>query len=294
MATIHLARDGTNIGAFPIEEVREGLRTGRFLPTDMAWEVGMPDWRPLSQVMADKPAEATPASGVPGTNALPVSPSSPSFGAAPSGGGLPWERREQLGIFKAYFDTVSMVLTKPGEAFALMKTEGDLMGPMLFALIGGCAGMLVSFLFQIVLHSIGFMANRQSSMFGMGIVGAWAVGYVLLIPVMVIVGMFLVSGILHLCLMIVGGARKPFETTFRVVCFSSGSTYLFCMIPICGGFIAGVWNIVLWCIGLARAHEIDTGKAVMAVLLPVIVCCGGAILLGILGGFSALSLFPRH
>ena len=29
-----------------------------------------------------------------------------------------------------------MVLTKPGEAFAMMKTEGDLMGPMLFALIG--------------------------------------------------------------------------------------------------------------------------------------------------------------
>jgi hypothetical protein len=103
-----------------------------------------------------------------------------------------------------------------------------------------------------------------------------------------------VSGVLHLCLMIVGGARKPFETTFRVVCFSSGSTYPLSMIPICGGFIAAVWNIVLECIGLARAHEIDTGKAVMAVLLPVIVCCGGAILIGILGGFSALSLFPRH
>ncbi len=296
MATIHLARDGTNIGSFPIEEVREGLRTGRFLPTDMAWEAGMPDWRPLSQVMAEKPAEVTPAPGAPMTNALPVSPPSASYGAAPapSGSGLPWEHREQLGIFKAYFDTVSMVLTKPGEAFALMKTEGEMMGPMLFALIGGCAGLLVSFLFQIALHSIGFMADRQSSMFGMGVVGVWAVGYVLFIPVIVIVGMFLVSGILHLCLMIMGGARKPFETTFRVVCFSAGSTYLLSMIPICGGFIAAVWNIVLVCIGLARAHEIDTGKAVMAVLLPVVVCCGGAILLGILGGFSALSLFPRH
>ena len=58
--------------------------------------------------------------------------------------------------------------------------------------------------------------------------------------------------------------------------------------------IAVVWNIVLECIGLARAHETDTGKAVMAVLLPIIVCCGGAMLLAILGGFSALSLFPRH
>jgi hypothetical protein len=294
MATIHVARDGTNIGTFSIEEVREGLRTGRFLPTDMGWEAGMPDWRPLSQVMADKPAAAMPASGATGANALPVSPSS-SSGAAASGGGLPWEHREQLGIFKAYFDTLSMVLTKPGEAFAVMKTEGDLMGPMFFALIGGSVGMIVSFLFQIALQSMGVMGsveNPIANMFGMGI---GILLFIVLVPVMMIVGMFLISGILHLCLMIVGGAKKPFETTFRVVCFSSGSTYLLSMIPFCGGMIAGVWNIVLECIGLARAHEIDTGKAVMAVLLPIIVCCGGALLIIILmGGFGALSQFSRH
>jgi hypothetical protein len=295
MATIHVARDGTNIGTFSIEEVREGLRTGRFLPSDMAWEAGMPDWRPLSQVVAEKPTAATPASGATGTNVLPVSPSSSSSGAAAAGGGLPWEHREQLGIFKAYFDTVSMVLTKPGEAFAMMKTEGDMMGPMLFALIGGSAGMIVSFLLQIALQSIGVMGSGQNAIaniFGMGI---GILLFIVLVPVMMIAGMFLGSGILHLCLMIVGGAKKPFETTFRVVCFSSGSTYLLSMIPFCGGMIAGVWNIVLECIGLARAHETDTGKAVMAVLLPIIVCCGGALLIVILmGGFGALSQFSRH
>ena len=61
------------MGSFPREEVREGLRTGRFLLTDMAWEEGMPDWRPLSQVMAGKPAVALPAPGPAGTKALPIS-----------------------------------------------------------------------------------------------------------------------------------------------------------------------------------------------------------------------------
>jgi len=186
-------------------------------------------------------------------------------------------------------------LTKPGEAFAVMKTEGDLVGPMLFALIGGSAGMIVSFLFQIVLQSIGVMGSGQNpiaKMFGMGIGIPF---FIVLVPVMMIVGMFLGSGILHLCLMIVGGARKPFETTFRVVCFSSGSTYLLAMIPFCGGMIAGVWNVVLECIGLARAHETDTGKAVMAVLLPIIVCCGGGLLFVILmGGIGVLSQFSGH
>ena len=294
MGTIHVARDGTNIGIFSIEEVLEGLRTGRFLPTDMAWEAGMPDWRLLSQVVAGKSAAATPAAGAAGTNALPVSSSSIP-GAAVSRGGLPWEHREQLGIVRAYFDTLSMVLTKPGEAFAVMKTEGDLVGPMLFALIGGSAGMIVSFLFQIALQSIGVMGSGQNpiaKMFGMGIGIPF---FIVLVPVVMIVGMFLGSGILHLCLMIVGGARKPFETTFRVVCFSSGSTYLLAMIPFCGGMIAGVWNVVLECIGLARAHETDTGKAVMAVLLPIIVCCGGGLLFVILmGGLGVLSQFSGH
>lgn len=294
MSTIHVARDGTNLGSFPKEEILEGLRTGRFLPTDMAWEAGMTDWRPLAQVVAEKPAEATPSSGAAGTTALAADPATSGFGATAPGGGLPWENREQLGFFKAYFDTVAMVLTKPGEAFALMKTEGDMMGPMLFAVIGGSIGMIVSVVLQMVLNSVGFMASRQSDMLGIGFVGVWMVAYIIFIPVMVVVGMFILSGILHLCLMIVGGAKKSFETTFRVVCFSAGSTYLLAMIPFCGNFIAMVWNIVLEIIGLARAHETDTGKAALAVLLPIIVCCGGAILLGILGGVSALSLFQKN
>jgi len=282
MATIHVARDGTNLGTFSTEDVQEGLRTGKFLPTDLAWEAGLPDWRPLSQMMAAKPADAT----------LPVVVPSDTGGAEPESG-LPWEHRNQLGIVKAYIDTVTLVLTKPVEAFALMKKEGDMMGPLLFALIGGSIGLIVSFLFQIAFSALGIMQDQNglANIFGVGI---GLVVFLFLVPVLLAVGMFIWSGILHLCLMIVGGAKKPFETTFRVVCFSSGSTYLLSVIPFCGGMITGVWNLVLEVIGLARSHEIDTGKAVLAVLLPMIVCCGIAILFGILGGFGALSLFPKH
>ena len=282
MATIHVARDGTNLGTFSTEDVQEGLRTGKFLPTDLAWEAGLPDWRPLSQMMAAKPADAT----------LPVVVPSDTGGAEPESG-LPWEHRNQLGIVKAYIDTVTLVLTKPVEAFALMKKEGDMMGPLLFALIGGSIGLIVSFLFQIAFSALGIMQDQNglANIFGVGI---GLVFFLFLVPVLLGVGMFIWSGILHLCLMIVGGAKKPFETTFRVVCFSSGSTYLLSVIPFCGGMITGVWNLVLEVIGLARSHEIDTGKAVLAVLLPMIVCCGVAILFGILGGFGALSLFPKH
>ncbi len=291
MATIHVARDGANIGTFSTEEVREGLRIGKFLPTDMAWQEGMADWRPLSQVMPEKPA-AAPVSGATEPSAVPVSLSG-SGAAAGSGGGLPWEHRQELGFLKAYFDTAIMVLTKPAIAFGLMKTEGDMMGPMLFALIGCSAGIIVAVLVQLGLHSIGLMA-RQNAMFGMGAVGFGALGYIILVPVLVIVSVFIASGIFHLCLMMVGGAKKSFETTFRVICFSCGSTYLLSMIPFCGWTIAGVWNVVVEIIGLARAHETDTGKAVMAVLLPIVVCCGGGLLFAFMIGAGLLSQFSHH
>lgn len=280
---IHLARDGAKIGEFSRDEVREGLRTGKFLPTDMAWEEGMPDWSPLSQVVTDGAAgPAAPAPGLAYANALPISD-------AP-GNGLPWEHRQELGFLKAFFDTVGVVLTKPNEAFGMMKTEGGLMEPLLFALIGGSAGMIVSFLMQIGLQSVGFMADRNSAILGMGM---GIVFGVILTPVIIVCVMFIGSGILHLCLMIVGGAKKPFETTFRVVCFSSGSTYLLAMVPVCGGMIAMLYNLVLECMGLARAHETEIGKAIMAVLLPILVCCGGAMLIGLVTGFSLVNLFSR-
>ncbi len=89
--------------------------------------------------------------------------------------------------------------------------------------------------------------------------------------------------------MIVGGANKTFETTYRVFAYTSGSTALIGLVPICGGIVAGIWAIVCEIIGLREAHETTTGKAVVAILLPVIVCCGGLIAIGLLvGGFALM------
>jgi hypothetical protein len=108
-------------------------------------------------------------------------------------------------------------------------------------------------------------------------------------PLLVTVGIFIGAAVLHLCLMLVGGANRSFETTFRVVGFTAGAANLFSMIPFCGGIIALVYHIVLQCIGLSRAHPTTTGKALMAIFLPMIVCCGLIVLLVVvLGGFGAV------
>jgi hypothetical protein len=295
MAMIHVNRGATSLGAFPEEQVREALRSGRFLPTDLGWKEGMPNWQPLSQFseFAADIVGAAPVSGAPPpqtpTPPTAIAPAAGSTSAAPRSG-LPWDERHSKGFFGAFIETLQMVLTRPGEAFTAMRREGGLGEPLVYALIGGTFGIVVGLFYRFALRSVfsGFgRTGALDHMFG----SAALILMMILSPVLVAIGTFIVSAILHLCLMIVGGAKQSFETTFRVVCFSGGSINPLQVIPICGGLIAFVWGLVLYCIGLARSHEIETGRAVLAVLLPLIVCCGGGFLIlmmfGALGAWSA-------
>ena len=282
---IHVNRGATSLGAFPEEEVREGLRTGRFVATDLGWREGMVSWKALSEFpeFAAGPAPGAPPAQTPAPSAIVPSPT-PSAVTPGARSGLPWEHRESRGFLNAFIETLMMVLTKPDLAFTTMRTEGGLFEPLLYALIGGCAGGIVSIVLSMGLNSMGLFAGQHDAYARLFGVGAGMIGLIILLPIITVVSVFIGAAIIHVCLMIVGGANKSFETTFRVLSFVHGSTGPLNMIPVCGGLIAGVWALIVNCIGLARAHETTTGKAVLAILLPMIVCCGGAIVVAIMFG----------
>jgi len=242
----------------------------------------MATWQPLSQF--PELSATAPAVPPPQTGATFISEP-----AAPRSG-LPWDERQTKGFFNAFVETLMMVLGKPTVAFTVMKREGGLGEPLLYLIVGSSFGIIVYILMTLLLPSAIPLGDRH----GMGhLVGA-GIGSVLMIilaPVLAAIGAFVASAIFHVCLMIVGGAGHSFETTFRVVCFTGGSIDPLLIIPFCGGLIVGIWKIVLYCIGLSRAHETDIGRAVLAVFLPLIVCCGGVLLIafmfGALGAWSA-------
>lgn len=276
---IQVARDGTNIGTFSLEQIREGLQSGQFHSTDLGWQPGMSRWIPLARFEAEAPSAATPLSEAsPGASAI-------SIAAAPVGGpesGLPWEHRQKLGFVKAFIDTVKVILTKPGEAFTMMRPEGGTAGPLLFAVIGGSIGSLVLGLFHVGFQLFSNDTDQDGLVetFGMGTA---AIGSVIAIPIACVIWTYVISGLLHISLKLLGGANRPFDATFRVVCFAGGTSQLFNVIPMVGGWIAFIYGIVLECIGLARAQEISIGKAVLAVLLPLIVCVGTGTALIVVG-----------
>jgi hypothetical protein len=286
MAMIHVSRGASTLGVFSEEDVREGLRSGRFVGSDLGWREGMANWQPLSQ-FAEFSAETGLPAGEPPPPPPVTSTITPAPGAPPpqmpaGRTGLPWDEREQRGWFTAFIETLQMVLTRPDFAFRSMKTEGGLAGPLIYALIGGCIGGIIAFLYSLGFQSVGLTMGRRDAFTMLAGMGVGSAAFLILLPVLIVIGLFIGGAIVHLCLMLVGGANKSFETTVRVLAFTQGSTGPLQIIPVCGGFIAGIWALVANCIGLARAHETDTGRAVLAVFLPFIVCCGGAICLAIL------------
>jgi hypothetical protein len=76
MAMIHVNRGATSLGVFSEEQIREGLRTGRFTSTDIAWREGMANWQPLSQFaeFAVVASDAPPPQTGPTAITTPASP----------------------------------------------------------------------------------------------------------------------------------------------------------------------------------------------------------------------------
>jgi len=279
MAMIHVSRSGQTLGVFEEEKVREGLRTGEFIGTDLGWTEGMPNWRPLSELESFR-TPPPPQAAVPPVAAQPlVTGAIPAAEPAQARTGLPWENRAGRSIVEALTETVTLIFTKPDKAFSIMRREGGFGDPLLYILILGTIAGVISLGFSFGLKSLGIFADRNNGFGALAGMGFGFIGLLIFIPFAIVIGSFIAAAITHLCLMIVGGAKQPFETTYRVICFGGGTGSLLQIVPLCGGFLGAIASLVLNCIGLARAHETDTWRAVVAILLPMVVCCGGAAVL---------------
>lgn len=209
-------------------------------------------------------------------------------------GDCAWERRSSLFDFPAMFEMIRAVLFEPVTTFRRMKTSGDLGSPLLFAMMLGTLGILGGLFWNFMLQSLGFL-HQSAAMEEVFLSTGLLIFVAIASPVFMLIGTFISSGILHVCLLITGGAKNGFEATFRVVCYATGATAMFQLLPFCGGLIGGVWAIVAEVFGAREMHETTTGRALLAVLLPVLLCCGCGILFLFFGlGAGMLASLAEH
>jgi hypothetical protein len=296
--------NGEQKGPVSDEELDRLVADGVVRPTNLVWRDGLANWTPLAQV---RPA-AAPAGGVAPQPGMTRCDSCGRFfdpadvvqisgrnvcagckpvvlqglqqgtllaGIDPGRVGPAWEQQETLGTYVAARDTIKAVLMEPSRTFATMKVDGGIMKPFWFHMIfGGFGTFMYLFYFIVAIFAFGaFNANKITLPTGAG-------AFILFTGIAAIwcfmsaaINGFVQAGILHLCLMMCGGARRPYETTFRAICYGSGSVMMLMVIPILGPLMAIPWSIVVSCISLARAHDTDLWRAVLALFLPAIICC---------------------
>jgi hypothetical protein len=188
---------------------------------------------------------------------------------------LPWEQPGYPAL-EALYETAKLFLTAPSQAFARMSLTGTLGRPVLYAVIFGWLGIVASqaysLAFRGAIHNLlsGLPGYNPRMIFGLPVVGTVAVMF--FAPILVLLGILIWSAIVHLFLMLVGGANTGFGSTVRVVAYSS-TVQIVQVIPLCGGTIAAIWALVLYIIGLAIAHRTTQGRSALAVLLPLMLCC---------------------
>jgi hypothetical protein len=186
--------------------------------------------------------------------------------------GPPWE--EPGPPFERFARTAQAVLLEPTRFFSTMRREGGLGPPIVFGVIGTLAGGIMAAVYQMLLSMLGAGFQSADAIRDQAFLSLFSTGcMVIVIPLITVLSMFIAAGIYHLMLVLLGAAQRPFETTMRVIAYGTGSTSLLNFIPICGGFIGAIWSLIVAIIGLAQAHEISTGKAAAAVLIPFVVCC---------------------
>jgi hypothetical protein len=173
-----------------------------------------------------------------------------------------------------FFEKVKGFLLEPSKTFDAIKGE-NLSGAIKYyaaiaAIYSALFAVLLAFMLTFVGTLFGSMMGGQNLGMLMGAgAGVVAIIFFVLFMIFSIIGAFVGGAILHIFVYIVGG-RKGIAQTIKAVMYGSTPGLLLGWIPIIG-FIAAIWSLVVEIIGIRQLHELTTGKAVLAVLIPFII-----------------------
>ncbi|MEP7121784.1 MAG: YIP1 family protein [Byssovorax sp.] len=213
----------------------------------------------------------------------------PGYNPQTAAGNVAWEDASK-GILGGGWETFKDACFNPKAFFAGVAQNDNPWPSITFgmatnALAGFLYGVFLSLIYLaiggMVAAAAGSSGGRGLGAGGMGMVvgmmGAMGVAvviaYPLILAIVALIGPWISGGIYHLMLMLMKGATKPYTNTVRVCGYSNAAT-MWMVIPGIGGLVSIGFSIVLTVVGLDETHKCGTGKAVAAVLIPMVLLCG--------------------
>ncbi len=201
---------------------------------------------------------------------------------------LPWDKRADLGIARAWWQTATLMLRAPIVTLKSAQRDASLGSSILYAMIATAAGFATTFVMYGLLFAgmylFGLNETREmggassaviSVVTGVFVFAFYAVG-IFIFQLAMLMGF---SGLEHVILKMFGERNlSSYSVTVRAHALGL-SPYVLGLIPFCGVFVMGLWSMITRCLTLAELQRVSPGKAVGAVVAPMVVMCGGIIAL---------------
>jgi hypothetical protein len=199
-----------------------------------------------------------------------------------------WERRSQIGFFKAFFQTAWKVFFFPRVIFSSMKKTGGVGTPLFFSVVATVLNLPFIFFYQFQFSkSLSALGSQFEKALHTMASGSLMLG-VLTTALVIIPCLFFIAGLQHLSLRILRTAHERFEATFRMFSYLQGVPFIFniffFLVGLLGVFLG--WNMILvfcvgaltrsalWSalafIGLKKVHHLSVGRTFLAMVLATV------------------------
>ena len=160
-------------------------------------------------------------------------------------------------------------ITKPKETFAAEKGNASMGKAAVNYIIAGVISGVIAFLATLIGLSQTGSATTTAIGAGLGALG------IIVSPIVTLIGAFIGVGIIWIFAKILGGKGTYTQLFFLVSLFAIPMAVigLVIVIPAVGsilGLLVGLYTLYLWVMAVQSSQELSTGRAVAAVLIPII------------------------
>ncbi len=169
---------------------------------------------------------------------------------------------------RLWHDWVDVMFNTPS-FFKSVEADDHLHFPVIFAVVWGTIALLLN------MPTIIYTRQTFIKFFAGGMQGHLEVPAAAYIPILIIapiflfMALFVMSGVYHLCVLLVGG-KGGFASTLKVLAYASGAMVLE-VIPLLGVPVFWFYALYLYTIGFRELHKISTARAFVAAILPVVI-----------------------
>ena len=207
---------------------------------------------------------------------------------------IPWERRKELGIPRAFFETLKESLSSPATFFAREPREASIWPTLAYGYVFSFVSSAINSAYQLTLgrDEVAEELARTPELAELSFLAspAFALAGFVLSPLFHLLNIYFWSGLWWLSLKAVGAANKPFHRIVRALSYVNAVTVLG-VLQIFGDLIGALgtlvmlfWLSALCVVAMWKVQDTDLWRPVVALVLMAVIlfsaCCGFAMLLG--------------